>query len=194
MMARMIRAIFVLLILVSCAAVLMTAQAPQGVTIRVGRLIDGRGGTQQNVVVTDRRRQDRQRRQGGPARSPTTCRSTRCCPASSTLHVHILWHFGKDGRFVGAGETPRTRLKAGVENARVTVMSGFTTVQSVGEQRGPRSAHGAREGQPARPAHPDLGPPDQRANRRSAARRDRAAARPINCARRSARRRRRAPI
>jgi imidazolonepropionase-like amidohydrolase len=49
--------------------------------------------------------------------------------------VHIGWHFGKDGRFDNTGETPEDRLKAAIENARVTVMNGFTTVQSVGEAR-----------------------------------------------------------
>ena len=40
-----------LLGLLCSTAVLMTAQAPQVVTIRAGRLLDGRGGSQQNVVV-----------------------------------------------------------------------------------------------------------------------------------------------
>ena len=38
------------------------------------------------------------------------------------VHVHILWHFGKDGRFDNRGETPEDRIQAGIENARVTVM------------------------------------------------------------------------
>ena len=37
--------------LCATAAILVTAQAAQPVTIRAGRLIDGRGGVQQDVVV-----------------------------------------------------------------------------------------------------------------------------------------------
>jgi imidazolonepropionase-like amidohydrolase len=49
------------------------------------------------------------------------------------MHVHILWHFGKDGRFDNRGETPEDRIKAGVDNAKTTLEHGFTTVESVGE-------------------------------------------------------------
>ena len=56
-------------------------------------------------------------------------------PGFIDTHVHIGWHFGKSGRFDNTGETPEDRLKAAIENARATVMSGFTTVQSVGEVR-----------------------------------------------------------
>ena len=129
----MMRALFVLLTLVSCAGVLVTAQASDAVTIRVGRLIDGRGGSQQNVVVTVR---------GGRIVSVGKSAGTATydlsqytlLPGFIDLHVHILWHFGADGRFVGGREDPAVRLKAGVDNARQTVMNGFTTVQSVGEQ------------------------------------------------------------
>ncbi len=133
MMARMIRAIFVLLILVSCAGVLMTAQTPQAVTIRAGRLIDGRGGSQQNVVVTVRDGKIVSIAKGSSAATYDLSKYT-LLPGFIDLHVHILWHFGADGRFVGGREDPAVRLQAGVENARATVMGGFTTVQSVGEQ------------------------------------------------------------
>jgi imidazolonepropionase-like amidohydrolase len=133
MMARMIRAILVPLILVSCAGVLMTAQTPQAVTIRAGRLIDGRGGSQRNVVVTVRDGRIVSVGTGSGAATYDLSKYT-LLPGFIDLHVHILWHFGADGRFVGGREDPAVRLEAGVENARATVMGGFTTVQSVGEQ------------------------------------------------------------
>jgi imidazolonepropionase-like amidohydrolase len=133
MMARMIRAILVLLIVVSCAGVLVIAQAPQAVTIRVGRLIDGRGGSQQNVVVTVRDGKIVSVGKGTGAATYDLSKYT-LLPGFIDLHVHILWHFGPDGRFVGGREEPAARLQAGVENARATVLGGFTTVQSVGEQ------------------------------------------------------------
>jgi imidazolonepropionase-like amidohydrolase len=119
------------LVLLCFTPVLMTAQAPGDVTIRVGKLLDGRGGSRQNVVVTI---------SGGTIASVgrTTGAVTHdlskytLLPGFIDTHVHILWHFGKDGRF-DRGETPDDRIKAGIENARATVMSGFTTVQSAGE-------------------------------------------------------------
>jgi imidazolonepropionase-like amidohydrolase len=129
----MIRAMFALLVLLSCAGVLMTAQTPQAVTIRAGRLIDGRGGSQRNVVVTVRDGRIVSVGTGSGAATYDLSKYT-LLPGFIDLHVHILWHFGADGRFVGGREDPAVRLEAGVENARATVMGGFTTVQSVGEQ------------------------------------------------------------
>jgi imidazolonepropionase-like amidohydrolase len=118
-----------------CATVVLTAaQGSQTVTIRVGRLLDGRGGSQQNVVVrVDGARIARIARATGPVNYDLS-RYT-LLPGFIDTHVHIGWHFGKSGRFDNTGETPEDRLKAAIENARVTVMNGFTTVQSVGEAR-----------------------------------------------------------
>lgn len=107
-----------------------TTQPAQSVTIRVGRLIDGRGGSQRNVVI---------RLNGSkiagifPSSAPVTYDLSKytVLPGFIDVHVHILWHFDKNGRF--AQGTPEERVEAGVENATVTVMNGFTTVQSVGE-------------------------------------------------------------
>jgi Imidazolonepropionase and related amidohydrolases len=100
----------------------------------VGKLLDGRGGSQQNVVV---RLDGAKIASVGKATGPVTYDLSKytLLPGFIDTHVHILWHFGKDGRFDNTGETPEDRIKAGIENARVTVMNGFTTVQSVGETR-----------------------------------------------------------
>jgi len=46
--------------------------------------------------------------------------------------VHIGWHFGPDGRYVSGREPADEAALYGAENAYVTLMAGFTTVQSVG--------------------------------------------------------------
>ena len=113
---------------------LAALQTPDAITIRAGRLLDGRGGTQRDVVVTVR---------GGTIASvgklsgPVTYDLSKytLLPGFIDTHVHIGWHFGKDGRFDNTGETPEDRIKAGVENARLTLEGGFTMVQSLGEAR-----------------------------------------------------------
>jgi imidazolonepropionase-like amidohydrolase len=105
-------------------------QPSQPVTIRVGRLIDGRGGSQQNVVI----RLNGSKIAGiDKTNGPVTydLSNYTLLPGFIDVHVHILWHFDANGRF--AQGTPEERVQAGVENAKVTVMNGFTTVQSVGE-------------------------------------------------------------
>ena len=53
-------------------------------------------------------------------------------PGWIDAHVHITWSFGKDGKNAGpVGTTPETAYQA-ASNAWVTLMAGFTTVQSVG--------------------------------------------------------------
>jgi imidazolonepropionase-like amidohydrolase len=130
----MTRSLLALLLCCSCAAMFAAAQTPQSVAIRVGKLLDGRGGSQQNVVV---RLDGAKIASVGKATGPVTYDLSKytLLPGFIDTHVHILWHFGKDGRFDNTGETPEDRIKAGIENARVTVMNGFTTVQSVGETR-----------------------------------------------------------
>jgi imidazolonepropionase-like amidohydrolase len=47
-------------------------------------------------------------------------------------HVHIAWSFGKDGKSGSPGGTPAEIAYSIAANAWVTLMAGFTTVQSVG--------------------------------------------------------------
>src|SRR5438067_7670938 len=47
-------------------------------------------------------------------------------------HVHITWSFGKDGRNAGADETTQDAAYRAASNAWLTLLAGFTTVQSVG--------------------------------------------------------------
>src|SRR5260370_3928522 len=53
-------------------------------------------------------------------------------PGWSDAHVHITWNFGKDGKNAGMGGTTQEDAYKSASNAWVTLMAGFTTVQSVG--------------------------------------------------------------
>jgi imidazolonepropionase-like amidohydrolase len=113
------------------AAISLAAQASSPVTIRAAEVIDGRGGVQKNVVVTIR---DSKIDRIGPSTGAVTydLGSLTLLPGFIDTHVHIGWHFGADGRYV-TGQEPADRAALyGAENAYVTLMAGFTTVQSVG--------------------------------------------------------------
>ena len=127
-MARLI----VSALIVCCSFVVLLAQPPQTITIRAGRLLDGRGGSSRNVLL--KIDGDTITSVGTDTGSATYDLSRlTVLPGFIDTHVHILWHFGKDGRFENSGETPAQRSLYGAENAWVTLMGGFTTVQSVGE-------------------------------------------------------------
>jgi len=53
-------------------------------------------------------------------------------PGWIDAHAHITWSFGQDGKNAGAGETTQDAAYRAASNAWVTLMAGFTTVQSVG--------------------------------------------------------------
>ncbi len=53
-------------------------------------------------------------------------------PGWIDAHVHVTWSFGKDGKNAGPGVTTQDAAYSAASNAWVTLMAGFTTVQSVG--------------------------------------------------------------
>jgi len=107
------------------------AQTPAVITIRAARLIDGRGQTSTNQLVTIRG--SKIERVGSATVEPTyDLGSLTLMPGFIDTHVHIGWHFGPDGRYVVGKEPPDQAALYGAENAYVTLLAGFTTVQSVG--------------------------------------------------------------
>jgi imidazolonepropionase-like amidohydrolase len=53
-------------------------------------------------------------------------------PGWIDAHAHITWSFGADGKNAGAGGTTQEAAYQAASNAWVTLMAGFTTVQSPG--------------------------------------------------------------
>ncbi|HVF66317.1 MAG TPA: amidohydrolase family protein [Pyrinomonadaceae bacterium] len=53
-------------------------------------------------------------------------------PGWIDAHVHLTWHFDREGKLAGANEPARDSAYAAASNAWQTLRSGFTTVQSVG--------------------------------------------------------------
>jgi imidazolonepropionase-like amidohydrolase len=53
-------------------------------------------------------------------------------PGLIDVHVHITYHFGPNGQAQDPGETPEQAALAAASNAWLTLMGGFTTIQSVG--------------------------------------------------------------
>jgi len=122
----------VLVVLLTMACVVPgVAQTPAPITIRAARLIDGRGQTLQNVTVTVR---GSKIERVTPERGVVThdLPTLTLLPGFIDTHVHIGWHFGPDGRYFSGREPAEDAALYGAENAFVTLMAGFTTVQSVG--------------------------------------------------------------
>ena len=118
------------------AGIAFTSVLPaQRVVIRVGRLIDGKGGVRENVaLVVEGSRIARITSGDDTSTGPITYDLARftLMPGMIDTHVHIDSHFGPDGRLPSDLESQLDRVVAGGQNAEATLRAGFTTVQSIG--------------------------------------------------------------
>ncbi len=109
--------------------------AQDSILIRAGLLVDGKGGVQRNAVVTvDGAKIARVSPAGatGAQRVAYDFPGLTLLPGFIDTHVHLNYHFGPDGRYMVGEEPPQRLALYAAENAYVTLMAGFTTVQSIG--------------------------------------------------------------
>jgi imidazolonepropionase-like amidohydrolase len=100
--------------------------------ISAGTALDGKGHSLHNVCITV---DGSKIAEVGPCRKePATydLRHLTVMPGWIDAHVHITWIFGKDGRNAGTDGTTQDDAYRAASNAWLTLMAGFTTVQSVG--------------------------------------------------------------
>jgi len=107
------------------------AQPPADITLRARMVIDGRGQILRNAVVSIR--DGKINRVGGTSGAVTHDLGTlTLMPGFIDTHVHIGWHFDAKGRYHSGPEPAEQAALYAAENAYLTLMAGFTTVQSVG--------------------------------------------------------------
>ena len=118
-----------------------------------------------------RRRHEQRDRDGeSTARSPASAPSSgtptidlgnlTLLPGFIDTHVHIGWHFDDKGRYHSGPEPAEQAALYGAENAYVTLMAGFTTVQSVGAMSDKPLRDAINRGVLPGPAHPVVARPD----------------------------------
>jgi imidazolonepropionase-like amidohydrolase len=118
-----------LIICLMLAAAAYSQQQP--VVIRAGTLLDGKGGVQRNVDIVVQSGKI-QKISAANRKASYDLREATVLPGMIDTHVHIAWHFGPDGRYQPRDTSQTAAMGYAVENAYVTLMGGFTTVQSVG--------------------------------------------------------------
>jgi len=124
---------FALLAAAACVAAGGSLSAQSGtITIRVASAFDGRGRSIPNATVVVRGGKIVSVDGATAGAATYDLRGLTLLPGLIDTHVHLDTHFGKDGRATSQGETPQQSILYEAENAYITLMAGFTTVQSIG--------------------------------------------------------------
>jgi len=118
-------------LLAICAGCIRAQEKPKQIVIAASTVFDGKGGVVHNThIVIEGSKIVRIDPKAGPVDYDLS--NLTVLPGWIDSHVHITWIFGPDGKSAGAGGTSQFATEAAAANARVTLMAGFTTVQSVG--------------------------------------------------------------
>jgi imidazolonepropionase-like amidohydrolase len=125
------RTCLVALALLLVGAVAFIDAQDRAITIRVGTAVDGTGRVLRNTTLVVENEQI-QRLDPSILRATYDLSGLTVMPGMIDTHVHIAWHFGPDGRFSQRDGSQAQAMAYAMENAWVTLMAGFTTVQSVG--------------------------------------------------------------
>lgn len=109
-----------------------TKAAGQRIVIAASDVLDGKGGTLHDVriLIEGTKIDSIERGITGPV--DYDLRGLTLLPGWIDGHVHVTWIFGKDGKNAGTEGTSQEAAYAAASNAWLTLMAGFTTVQSVG--------------------------------------------------------------
>ena len=125
------RLLTILAFSVALIAPAIAQQPDPAITLRARIALDGKGQVLRNTVVSVR--DGKINRVGGTSGDVTYDLGTlTLLPGFIDTHVHIGWHFDAKGRYQSGQEPAEEAALYGAENAYVTLMAGFTTVQSVG--------------------------------------------------------------
>lgn len=113
-------------------ALLITASAQDRIVINTGTILDGKGAVLKNrQIVIEKGKIVSLEASTFPATYNLS--GLTVMPGWIDTHVHLDWHFGKNGMLSqGQGEPAGELALHNAENAWLTLAGGFTTVQSVG--------------------------------------------------------------
>lgn len=120
-------------------AILALPVLGQEIVLSAGTVFDGKGGVQKKkwIHVSGSRITRVEDARGGTVSSPAVVHleNYTVLPGWIDTHVHLDWHFGKDGKLAKPGvDKPEEVVLYDAENAWLTLRGGFTTVQSLGSK------------------------------------------------------------
>jgi imidazolonepropionase-like amidohydrolase len=101
--------------------------------IRAARVLDGTGRVLANRAIVVRGSRIAAVETPGSQPVDIDLGQSTLLPGLIDVHAHIGWHFGANGRFEPRAPTQAQEILYAAENAYLTLMAGFTTIQSPGQ-------------------------------------------------------------
>jgi len=108
------------------------APSTHRIVIAAGTVLDGKGKSLKNVRIAIEGSKIVAVNADVEGPVDYDLRGLTVLPGWIDAHVHITWIFGKDGKNAGTEGTTQEDAYKAASNAWLTLMAGFTTVQSVG--------------------------------------------------------------
>ena len=122
---------FALFLAVLAAPTLVAQQAP-AIRIHAAAVVDGAGRTLRNATITVQGSKITSIDTGNGSGATYDLGQLTVIPGMIDVHAHVAWHFDKDGRYAAQPGSPAHEILYSAENAYVTLLAGFTTIQSPG--------------------------------------------------------------
>src|SRR5258708_16916790 len=122
--------------LIVTASITVSSQAPQGgptIRIHAATVLDGTGKTLRDTTIVVQGSKITSIETGKAGNATYELGTLTVIPGMIDVHAHLGWHFDKDGRYAARRGDAAEEILYSAENAYVTLMAGFTTIQSPGQ-------------------------------------------------------------
>ena len=116
----------------SLAVAPLTAQ-DRPIRIHAATVLDGSGKTLRDTTIVVQGSKITSIETGGAANATYDLGRLTIIPGMIDVHSHVGWHFDTDGRYAARPGSPAQEILYSAENAYVTLLAGFTTIQSPGQ-------------------------------------------------------------
>ncbi len=120
------------LVAVLCVPAALSSQG-QTIRVRAERVIDGAGKVLRNATVVVQGSKIAAIEIGNSGTPTYNLGQLTVIPGMIDVHAHLGWHFDKEGRYAARRGAQGEEILYSAENAYVTLMAGFTTIQSPGQ-------------------------------------------------------------
>jgi imidazolonepropionase-like amidohydrolase len=121
------------LLAVAVLATVPVLSQSQTIRVHAATVLDGTGKVLRNATIVVQGSKIVSVESGGSGAPTYELGQLTITPGLIDVHAHVGWHFDKEGRYAARRGDPAEEILYSAENAYVTLLAGFTTIQSPGQ-------------------------------------------------------------